>query len=392
MQGRPAARRHQHGAAGLDTANPAALLEAACRSGAPAAPARWGRRSVQSSTARAAGGRLAVRRRRWASSCRSHSPPPPVSATPPVQIDQALAASWRRRWPRRCGLRGGRSTCAHPASACRGATRRAASADAPRPAPRWGDQVLEHLGHAGIGERKVAVAPLPALDEDPAGDEPREVLARGGGRRRPRGVRARPPSRPGPSSSAMQNVRARVVREQGGERCEVASLADRVHAVIVQPRSFGARTSVSAYSGRVEMTRAARAPPRSTFDRGRARISGVSGRTASCPSSAAKLPGALRRLLMLRGRAHVRSCASSATPSWGGGDRAPARCKNRLRRSRAARPLSSVAQSVARMRAASRGRPGSPKTCAHANLPVSSPPAQSMRGRFGPGRTIAAAQ
>src|SRR5258705_298174 len=39
--------------------------------------------------------------------------------------------------------------------------------------------VLEQLGHSRVGELHVAMAPLPPLDQEAAGDEPVEVLARG---------------------------------------------------------------------------------------------------------------------------------------------------------------------------------------------------------------------
>ena len=85
---------------------------------APAAPARWGRRSVQSTHTRTSG-RRAPRSAStsMASSCRSHSSRP-GSATPPVRSIRPLRV-WRRRWPRRCGLRGGRSACAHPRARAR---------------------------------------------------------------------------------------------------------------------------------------------------------------------------------------------------------------------------------------------------------------------------------
>ena len=99
------------------------------------------------------------------------------------------------------------------------------------------------------------MAALPALDEDPAVDEPREMLARRRGG--DAGVAGSSPAvQARPSSSAMQNV----ARESSASRPASAArsrpwLTVSMPSLCSRDRSLRTETS-NAYSGRVEITRA----------------------------------------------------------------------------------------------------------------------------------------
>ena len=93
-------------------------------------------------------------------------------------------------------------------------------------------QILEQLRHSRVGELHVAMAPLPPLGQEAAGDEPVEVLARGraSNSRVPRELARRPGAaveeRKAESSAGVIGEQAREARERG-------ALAIRLHASIV---------------------------------------------------------------------------------------------------------------------------------------------------------------
>ena len=93
-------------------------------------------------------------------------------------------------------------------------------------------QILEQLGHSRVGELHVAMAPLSPFDQEAAGDEPVEVLARGraSNSRVPRELAGRP-------GAAVEEGEAEssagVIREQAREARERGALAIRLHASIV---------------------------------------------------------------------------------------------------------------------------------------------------------------